>query len=110
MAHESLFEFTDSNFKEDAVESETPVIVDMWAPWCGPCQKLTPIIEELAGKYSGRIKVGAMNLDENTQIAAQYGVQSIPTILFIRGGEVVDKHVGLLPKELLKEKFDKLIV
>ena len=109
MGNEHVKEFTDNNFNEEALSSDVPVVVDLWAPWCGPCRMLTPIIEELAEEYSDKIKVGKLNTDENPQTATQYGVTSIPTVLFIKGGEVKDKQVGVLPKEPLKSKIDALL-
>lgn len=109
MANEHVSEFTDENFNEEALSSNVPVIVDLWAPWCGPCRMLTPIIEELAEEYGDRIKVGKLNIDDNPQTATQFGINSIPTVLFIKDGEVKDKQVGLLPKDPLKAKIDSLI-
>ena len=109
MGHENVVEFTDANFKTEALGADTPVAVDLWAPWCGPCKMLTPIVEELAREYEGKVKIGKLNVDENPQTASQYGVISIPTILFIKGGAIVDQHVGLLGKDHLKSKLDSLL-
>jgi len=109
MAGEHLVEFTDANFKAEAIGSQLPVLVDLWAPWCGPCKLLTPIIEDVANQYTGRVKIGKLNVDDSPQTASQYGIISIPTILFIKGGKVVDQHVGLLSKEHLKAKIDQFI-
>jgi thioredoxin 1 len=108
MGNDNVKEFTDNNFDEEALSSDVPVIVDLWAPWCGPCRMLTPIIEELAEEYGDKIKVGKLNVDDNPQTAAKYGVTSIPTVFFIKDGEVKDKQVGLLPKGPLKAKIDAL--
>ena len=109
MASEEMVEFTDANFKTEVLESEVPVLVDLWAPWCGPCKMLGPIVEEIAREYQGKVKVGKLNVDDSPQTATHYNVISIPTILFIRNGTVVDQHVGLLAKNNLKAKIDRFI-
>ena len=109
MASEKLVAFTDDNFAEKAMGSDVPVVVDFWAPWCGPCKMLTPIIEELAEYYEGKAVFGKLNVDDSPQIASKYGIISIPTLLFIKGGEVKDQHVGLLAKDPLKAKIDAFI-
>ncbi len=109
MASEFVKEFTDDNFQSEAISSEVPVVVDLWAPWCGPCKMLTPIIEELAEEYTDKVKVGKLNIDDNPQTATKYGINSIPTILFIKNGEIADKQIGLLPKDPLKVKIDALL-
>ena len=106
VAHEDMIELTDANFDADAIKAGTPVVVDFWAPWCGPCKMLTPILEELAGEYKGKVTFGKLNVDENPGVASKYGIVSIPTILFIKGGSVVDQQVGLLAKGPLKAKID----
>ncbi|PIZ94358.1 MAG: thioredoxin [Candidatus Magasanikbacteria bacterium CG_4_10_14_0_2_um_filter_37_12] len=99
---------TDDNFEAEALQSSVPVLVDFWAPWCGPCQMMGPIIEELASEYDvGKVKVAKLNVDENQAIAGKYRVMSIPTFLLIKGGEVVDQLVGGMTKEKLKEMVDK---
>jgi thioredoxin 1 len=99
-------EFTDSNFKEEALDIEELVVVDFWAEWCGPCKMIGPIVEELAKEYEGKAKIGKVNVDKNSDISMKYGIRSIPTILFLKGGEVVDKQVGLTSKEGLKSKIE----
>lgn len=98
--------FTDDAFSDDVLDADRPVLVDFWAPWCGPCRMLTPIINELAEAYDGRVKVGKLNVDENPETAQQYGVRSIPTLLILREGKVVDQIVGAVPKEQLASKLD----
>lgn len=109
MAGENIKEFTDDNFESEVLSSDIPVVVDLWAPWCGPCVKLTPIIEELAAEYGDTIKVGKLNIDNNPQTASKYGVMSIPTMFFVKNGEIADTQVGLLTKDMLKSKIDALI-
>lgn len=99
------FEFTDQNFQESAL-AEGVSVVDFWAEWCGPCRLITPIIEELSGEYEGKATIGKLNVDDNPEVSMKYGVRSIPTILFIKDGEVVDKHVGTATKATLMEKID----
>lgn len=109
MAGENIKEFTDDNFESEVLSSDIPVVVDLWAPWCGPCVKLTPILEELAAEYGDTIKVGKLNIDNNPQTASKYGVMSIPTMFFVKNGEIADTQVGLLTKDMLKSKIDALI-
>jgi thioredoxin 1 len=99
--------FTDENFAEAALRNPLPVLVDFWAEWCGPCRMLTPIIDEIATEMSGVLVVGKLNVDENPKTAARYGVSSIPTLLFIKDGEVVEQHTGLLGKKMLSDKIRK---
>ena len=101
-------EITDANFNE-LVKGETPVIVDFWAEWCGPCRMIGPIVDELATEYEGKVIVGKMNVDENNDVPAEYGIRSIPTVLFFKGGELVDKHVGAASKNVLEDKLKALL-
>lgn len=103
------FEFTDSNFKEIAIEKNGLAVIDFWAEWCGPCRMVSPIIEEVAGEYGDKATIGKVNVDENPETSMNYGIRSIPTILFIKDGEVVDKHVGTISKPALKEKIDSYL-
>lgn len=98
-----------NNNLEELTAAGLPVVLDFYATWCGPCKKIAPIIEELAAEFDGKIAVGKCDVDENDEIAAQYGIRNIPTVLFIKDGQVVDKHVGAAPKSLFDEKFKTLL-
>ena len=106
---ETLTAFTDANFDTEVTQSETPVLVDFGAEWCGPCRALAPIVEELATEFDGQLKVGTVDIDQSRQVASTYQIMSVPTIIFFKGGEVVDKVVGLRPKAELKAKIESLI-
>jgi thioredoxin 1 len=99
------FEITDSNFETEVLKSPKVSMIDFWAEWCGPCRAITPIVEELAKEYDGRAIIGKLNVDENPEVTVKYGVRNIPTILFIKNGQVVDKQVGAVPKSVLEEKL-----
>ena len=101
--------FNDSNFQDEVLNSELPVLVDFYADWCGPCKMMSPVVDELSREYEGRLKVGKVNVDENTIVAQQYRVMSIPTILLIKNGQVVDQVVGAVPKAQLTGKIDSIL-
>jgi thioredoxin 1 len=102
-------EITDANFEELVLKAEKPVLVDFWAEWCGPCRMIGPVVEELHGEYEGKALIGKVNVDNNPNVSAQFGVRNIPTILFIKSGEVVDKVVGAVPKAQLASKLDAIL-
>lgn len=99
---------TDQNFDE-IINAGQPVVVDFFATWCGPCKKLAPVIEELAGEYEGRVIVGKCNVDDNDELTSRFGIRNIPTVLFIKNGEVVDKNVGAATKQAIAEKINALL-
>jgi len=100
---------TDANFKVEVLDSAAPVLVDFWAPWCGPCRMVAPVVEEIAEMFIGKVKVVKLNTDENPNIASQYGIRSIPTLMIFKGGQKVDMVVGAVPKTTLANTLNKLL-
>ena len=100
--------FNDSNFDQEVLHSDVPVMVDFYADWCGPCRMVSPIVEELAGQYTGKVKVGKLNVDESSAVARKYNVMSIPTLLFVKNVQVVDQIVGALPKDKIQQHLELL--
>ena len=105
----NLIEFKDDNFDTEVLKSHLPVLVDFWAEWCGPCKMITPIVEEIAGDYAGKVKVGKVNVDFNNQVAMQYGIRSIPSLLVFKGGAVANQIVGAVPKNDITQILDEVI-
>lgn len=102
----NVTEFTDDNFQSDVLNSDQPVLVDFWAPWCGPCRMIAPMIEELAGEYAGSVKVGKINIDDSPQMAQKFSVNSIPTLMVFKSGQPVETFVGVQPKNRLQRALD----
>lgn len=102
----SVMHFTDANFKAEVLESATPVVVDFWATWCGPCRMVAPVVEEIAKEYAGKVKVGKVDVDENSRVASEFGIMSIPTIMIFKNGKVMEQVVGALSKSQLKSMID----
>jgi thioredoxin 1 len=106
----NVAEFTDDNFQSDVLNSSQPVLVDFWAPWCGPCRMIAPMVEELAGEYAGAVKVGKINIDDSPQMAQKFSVNSIPTLMVFKGGQPVETFVGVQPKNRLQRALDAVKV
>jgi thioredoxin 1 len=109
MASEKVLTITDADFDDKVLKASQPVLVDFWAAWCGPCRMMTPVVEELAGAYEGKVVIAKMNVDENPQTPAKYGVRGIPNIKLFRGGQVVDEVVGAVPRQKLEELLKKVV-
>ena len=107
MAAQNVQTFTDSNFEDTVIKAGTPVLVDFWAEWCGPCKRLAPTVDELANDYNGKVVVGKLNVDENPNTAFKFSIRGIPTLLLFKGGQVVEQVVGLADKDSLKKVIDR---
>jgi thioredoxin 1 len=103
----SVASVTDSSFRQEVLNSELPVLVDFWAPWCGPCRMVSPVVDELASQYVGQVKVVKLNTDDSPDVASQYGIRSIPTLILFKGGQIIDRVVGAVPKTTLASTLDK---
>ena len=110
MSAPNILNLTDANFAQEVLQSSQPVLVDFWAEWCGPCKMVSPILDELAGEYDGRVKIGKVNVDQSQALAAEYGVRAIPTLLLFKDGQVTDQIVGLKSKRDFKSKLDRVSV
>ena len=106
---ENVKEFTSENFSTEVIKSDTPVLVDFWAEWCGPCRVIAPVVDEIATEYSQKVKVGKLNVDNHNQVASQYGVRSIPSLLIFKNGAVANQIVGAVPKNKITEILDSVI-
>ena len=102
-------EITDENFQDLVMKSDKPVMIDFWAEWCGPCRMVGPVVEEISKEYDGKAVIGKVDVDKNPQLSVQFGVRNIPTIIFVKNGEVVDKSVGAVPKAQLTSKLDAIL-
>jgi thioredoxin 1 len=102
-------EITDSNFEQEVINSDVPVLIDFWAVWCGPCKVVAPVVEEIAGEYEGKLKVGKLDVDNNPNTAVKYGIRSIPTLMVFNKGQVSDQMIGALPKAHIVDRLEKVI-
>ena len=107
MAADNIQTFTDSNFDSDVLKAATPVLVDFWAEWCGPCKRLAPTVDALAAEYDGKLTIGKLNVDENQDTTIKFNVRGIPALLLFKGGQVVDQVVGAMPKDEIKKVIDR---
>ena len=101
-----VIELNDANFQTEVLQNSEPVLVDFWAPWCGPCRQIAPMVEQLAEEYQGSVKIGKLNIDDSPESPSSYGVSAIPTIMVFKGGQVVDRFVGVQPKSRLQQALD----
>lgn len=102
-------EFTDANFQANVLESDKLTVVDFWAEWCGPCRAIGPVVEELSTQYAGKVNIGKLNVDNNANVSTNFGITSIPAILFFKNGQVVDKQIGAVPKSVIEKKIQALM-
>ena len=109
MASESIMELSDATFDAEVINSEVPVLVDFWAPWCGPCRAVAPIVEEISSTYEGQLKVGKLNVDENPSTTMKFGIRSIPTLLVFKGGEAIEQIIGAVPKGEIERAVGKAL-
>ena len=109
MAGVGVVEVSDATFDQEVLKSEQPVLVDFWAVWCGPCKAIGPIVDTIAEKYAGKLKVGKVNVDQNGATPSRYGIRGIPALLFFKGGQIVDQIVGYVPQEAIEEKVQKML-
>ncbi len=109
MASAGILDLNDSTFESEVLKSESPVLVDFWAPWCGPCRILAPVVEEIANSYTGRIKVGKLNVDDNQETTMQYSIRSIPTLILFKNGKPLDQIIGAVPKSEIEKMVKKAL-
>ena len=109
MASDSIIELSDAEFETEVINSDKPVLIDFWAPWCGPCRMVSPLVEEIADEFSGRVKVAKLNVDDNPQTTMKFGIRSIPTIMLFKDGEVLDQIIGAVPKSELENLVNKAL-
>ena len=110
MASANIVVLTETNFAQEVTQSLTPVLVDFWAEWCGPCKMIAPILDEIASEYDGKLKIGKVNIDEQQSLAVQHGIRAVPTLLLFKDGEVADQIIGLKSKRDLKANLDRVVV